>query len=296
MKNQVKNVIIYGLVSTGDINKIKYVGKTHQKMSKRIHDHIRESYKNKTKKDIWIQTELTKLNKIEYKVIEICNTNNWLIREKYWISQFDELTNTSKGGDGGRGLLAVKNYDELKKFSHSFMTNVTNSIEWVNFVKNNPQYNFLPKYPYASYKNRGWISWSDLLLNYSGTEKKSGVKKFFTYLESKKKLSELSLKNKKDFKKISKNLEKGIPTQPDVFYKRQGTWVSWGDFLSNGNKYHKNKVFISYDEAKECLKHLKLKSIKEYRKFLKTTSLIIPFDPDKYYKNSWINWFDFLSK
>ena len=46
-----EKILIYGLVSSEDLSKIKYIGKTKQKISKRIHDHIRESYKLKTKKD-----------------------------------------------------------------------------------------------------------------------------------------------------------------------------------------------------------------------------------------------------
>ena len=54
-----EKVLIYGLVSSENINVIKYVGKTHQKITKRIHNHIRESYKLKTKKDIWLQSVIS---------------------------------------------------------------------------------------------------------------------------------------------------------------------------------------------------------------------------------------------
>ena len=140
-----KKILIYGLVSSENLDEIKYIGKTYQNIKKRIHDHIRESKKLKTKKDIWIQETLNKNLKITYKIIEECDESNWLIREKYWIKKLKKLTNISKGGDGGRGLLATKTYDELKDFVLKNASNVKNSKEWINFVINNPEFNFVFK-------------------------------------------------------------------------------------------------------------------------------------------------------
>ena len=233
MKSQVNNVLIYGLVSSAEPNKICYIGKTKQNIKKRIHDHIRESYKLKTNKDIWIQSELSKSNLILYKIIEICNLDNWLEREKYWISKLNGLTNVSKGGDGGRGLLATMSYNELKEFVRKNMVNVNNSTDWIKFVNQNPQYNFLPKFPYSSYKNRGWVSWSDLLVNYNGNNnRRNAFRYIFTYDECKNYLQQFKIKGKKNFKKIVKTLSTSVPSAPDVYYKKNNTWINWMDFLS----------------------------------------------------------------
>jgi hypothetical protein len=32
--------------------------------------------------------------------LELCNENNWIEREKYWIKQYNNLTNLTTGGDG----------------------------------------------------------------------------------------------------------------------------------------------------------------------------------------------------
>lgn len=300
MKSQATPVLIYGLVSSNEPNKICYIGKTKQNIKKRIHDHIRESNKLKTKKDFWIQSVLNDKYEILVKIIESCNDNNWFERERYWISKTPNLTNISKGGDGGRGLKAVLQYNELKEFAHKNMLHVKNSIEWVKFVKENQNFNFIPKYPYASYKNRGWVSWADLLLNYRGSlsGKRNAFKPFFKYWESKEKLKKIGIKNKKEYKQRVKEIEVGIPTNPDVYYKRDGTWISWGDFLSTKSKYHKNKPFLSYNEAKKFLKQYLLKSGNEYRGFIKTLKISLPYEPDRFYKRrkEWINWSDFLSK
>ena len=194
-----KNILIYGLVSSHNIDVIKYVGKTCQKISKRIHDHIRESYKLKTKKDIWIQDVINNSNKIQYIILEECDESNWCEKEKKWISSFEDLTNISKGGDEGRKLKAKLTYQDLRSFSHKNMTDVKNSIDWVYFVKNNTQYNFLPKYPYASYKNRGWVSWEDLLINYNGSNsnRRNAFREIFSYDECVSYLVNFSFKSKK---------------------------------------------------------------------------------------------------
>lgn len=293
-----KKILIYGLVSSENIDVIKYVGKTNQKINKRINDHIRESYKLKTKKDKWVQSVINSGYSIKYQIIEECDESNWLIREKYWISKINDLTNISKGGDGGRALVATKTFEELCEFSHKNMVNVKNSIEWVKFVINNPQYKFLPKYPQASYKNRGWTSWGELLVNYSGTDsnKRNCYRLILTYNECKKYLKVFNLKNNKEFKKIIKTLTIKIPSAPYEYYKKNNTWVSWGDFLSNDNIYHKNKEFLTYYEAKKILKPFNFRSKNQYREFIKKTKYYFPFDPDRFYKNNWGGWCDFLSK
>ena len=294
-------VLIYGLVDIKFPDLVKYVGKTKQKVSKRLHDHIRESYKHKTKKDIWIQSVLADNSKIEIKILEYCNLDNWKDVEIAWIDKLDGLTNISKGGDGGRGLLAVKTYDELKEFVRKNATNVRNSREWINFVINHPEFNFLPKCPSASYKNRGWISWKDFLMDYNGIEsnRRNAFKKIFSYDEAKEFLKEMHIKSAKEFKNKVKALDNRIPSQPDEYYKKQNTWLNWADFLSNKNVYHKDKHFLSYHMAKDVLKKLNLKSANEYYSFIKDNKeFILPFNPDKFYKkqNLWSGWGDFLGK
>lgn len=295
--------MIYGLVSSEEPKKIRYVGKTHQKISKRIHDHIRESFKLKTKKDIWIQTVLNDSYNINYIIIEMCDKDAWLKREIYWIDKLNYLTNTSKGGDGGRGLLAVKSYYEIREFAHKNMINVRNSAEWIKFVNNNPQYDFLPKFPYSSYKNRGWVSWSDLLPNYGGTSnRRNAFRNIFNYDECKLFLKSYKISSSKEFKKLTKNIDSRVPSMPDIYYKKTNEWVSWMDFLNNDNIYYKKNEFLSYYDAIKNLKKLNLKSKNEYiifiKEYNKNNALKFPTDPDRFYnkQNTWFGWGEYLSK
>jgi hypothetical protein len=233
--SEMDKILIYGLISSETPTLIKYVGKTKQIIKKRLHDHIRESYKFKTKKDIWIQSVINNGFSVNYVIIEECDENNWLDREKYWISELNNLTNISKGGDGGRGLLAIKSYDELKLFVKSNMQNVTNSVDWIKFVECNPKYNFLPKYPYVSYKNRGWCGWKDLLVNYKTNSvnfKRNAFRVIFTYNECKAYLNQFKIIGKRNFKERVKTMDARVPSQPDIYYKNRKEWINWMDFLS----------------------------------------------------------------
>jgi len=296
-----EKILIYGLVSSENLDEIKYIGKTKQKINKRIHDHIRESKKIKTKKDIWIQNALNNGFSITYKIIEECDESNWVIKEKYWISKLSGLTNTSKGGDGGRGLLATKNFIELKQFVLENMTDVKNSIDWVRFVAENKQFNFLPKYPHSSYKNRGWTSWGDLLINYNGSQsnKRNCNRPILGYDECKNLIYNLKIKDSKEWRLIVKSLGPEVPTAPDKFYSKTGEWVSWGEFLGNGNVSNKKKTYLNYSGANKKIKNYKFKNRTQYINFIKVNGLIdgIPYHPHKFYKktNDWVNWGVFLN-
>ena len=293
-------IYIYGLISSELPLEIKYIGKSKQKLTKRVHDHIRESYKLKTKKDVWIQLVINKNCRVLYKKIEQVTEHNWAERERYWISNIKNLTNVSKGGDGGRGLIYNKSYDELKLFIKENMKNVHNSIDWIKFVNNNPNFAFLPKYPYASYKNRGWISWSDFLYDYNGnpSQRRNAFKNLFKYHECKEFIKKYNIKSVKEWRKSIKILDIRIPSAPDYYYSKTNEWESWGNFLGTKNTYTKN--FLTYKSAKEMFINLKLNSHKDYIRYIKYNNLenILPYNPHAIYSktNEWENWYIFLHK
>ncbi len=87
-----------------------------------------------------------------------------------------------------------------------------------------------------------------------------------------------------------------IPKNPDAVFKNRG-WISWGDFLSTGNKYDNDVDYVTYEEAKILIKDMNIKNSIEYRK-LKRSGLIsekIPFRVERYYeKRGWVSWGNFL--
>lgn len=92
------NVTIYCL-KDGLTGEIRYVGKTTQKISRRLSAHLRD--KNVCHKTNWIRS----LNgKISIEEIEVCSIDTWQEREKFWIKFYKDkgfrLTNQREGGGG----------------------------------------------------------------------------------------------------------------------------------------------------------------------------------------------------
>lgn len=113
--NSIVEIKIYTLTSTRNINNIRYVGKTTQKLKDRLIAHISDSkrdLKNKYTKNYnhnWINKELQEGYQIIITEIDCMNLPkfNWKWLEQYWISQFKTwgffLTNLTLGGNGNQG-------------------------------------------------------------------------------------------------------------------------------------------------------------------------------------------------
>jgi hypothetical protein len=90
---------IYALVDP-QTNEVRYVGKTKRTLRIRLRAHITDNPKHNTHKFNWIK----KLKSFGFEPIiielEVCNENNWIEREKYWIQQYNNLTNLTTGGEG----------------------------------------------------------------------------------------------------------------------------------------------------------------------------------------------------
>lgn len=91
--------IIYSL-NDPITNEVRYVGKTSLKRKhKRLYEHIKYAYKNTTYSATWIRS-LLKVNKRPImNVLEVVMIEESESREVYWISQFDNLTNLTDGGE-----------------------------------------------------------------------------------------------------------------------------------------------------------------------------------------------------
>jgi hypothetical protein len=90
---------IYALIDP-QTNEVRYVGKTKRTLRIRLRAHINDNPKHNTHKFNWIK--MLKSDDIEPIIVEleVCNENNWIEREKYWIKQYNNLTNLTTGGEG----------------------------------------------------------------------------------------------------------------------------------------------------------------------------------------------------
>ena len=85
---------IYTL-SHPETNEVRYVGKTIN-LKRRYKQHLYD--KRTSHKASWVKSLKNNGLKPIMTVIETCDETNWVDREKFWISQFDNLTNLLDGG------------------------------------------------------------------------------------------------------------------------------------------------------------------------------------------------------
>lgn len=125
-------IYIYALLDPCT-NIIRYVGKSISP-NKRYYQHLHP--KGFTHKDNWIRKLISNDLKPIIKILEECTEDNWEERECFWISSFENLTNSTDGGQDGR-----------------MSEKVRQKLSLINSGENNP--NFGKK---ASDKTRNLIS------------------------------------------------------------------------------------------------------------------------------------------
>jgi hypothetical protein len=106
---------IYSL-SNPITKEIRYVGVTVSRLSQRLSQHKCAAFTKNVKTHVcnWIKT-LKKQNLYPIiTLIEECDKNNWEEKEKYWINNYNNLTNIR---EGGKGLIVDRTKDSLQRSS-----------------------------------------------------------------------------------------------------------------------------------------------------------------------------------
>lgn len=124
---------------------------------------------------------------------------------------------------------------------------------------------------------------------------------FCSYDELKSVVQKLNIKTKEDYIKIYKTIKvndgKKCPLNPRTFYGLD-IWENWSLFLGKPiyqKKYH--NVYYSYEECKNIIQKMNLKSKTEYYKNIKNiilNDIRIPYNPVKVYVDKWESWGIFL--
>lgn len=115
-----RNFLIYTLSDPRNME-IRYVGVTCTTLSARLSQHIYDSKKGGTYKRNWILS-LIKLNmKPIISVIEVTTHLRWEEREKYWISYYENLTNSNSGGTG---VVLNRTKESIRKSSEAKMKKI----------------------------------------------------------------------------------------------------------------------------------------------------------------------------
>lgn len=119
-----RKIYIYALYEDGK-EEYRYIGKTYN-LKLRLKEHIREAFSVKlpTHKINWIKSVINNGKNINIKCIEEANEDNWQEREKYWISKYDNLTNSTEGGECGRTIFYTMSYKHLFLKNHPNLPNL----------------------------------------------------------------------------------------------------------------------------------------------------------------------------
>ncbi|MDC1198439.1 DEAD/DEAH box helicase family protein [Flavobacteriaceae bacterium] len=142
---------------------------------------------------------------------------NSVYKNEGWISMFDWL---------GYEKNEYLSYDDAKKYLQKL--NLRSWSDFREFAASTARPSNIPGHPHIIYKNKGWVSISDLL----GYESKSTARVFREFNDAKEFLHKLKLKNQIEWQKFAKsNLKPNdIPSNPQKVYKNKG-WKGLGDWL-----------------------------------------------------------------
>lgn len=217
------------------------------------------------------------------------NAENTYKKQNVWVSWEDFLSFDRKDVIFNQCSERWMPFDKLKELIYPL--NFSNKKE---FKKWQAECGFvnIPSCPEYVYKNLGlWNGWNDFL----GTAKRIGID-FKSYEDAKTYLRQYSFKSFSEYREWHKNnTHINIPANPEQYYKKCGTWVSMSDYLSNNNV--KNKTYFPYEEAKQVVSKIGLKSVVEYIQWWKNNlPQNIPRKPEKVYSTEWTCWGDFLGR
>jgi hypothetical protein len=187
-------------------------------------------------------------------------------------------TYKDKGWDGIPDWLGNKNlsntrrnflsFKDAKKFVHTLK--IKSKKDWYGYTKLKKFPKNIPKNPSDTYKDKGWDGWGDWL----GTRVIAYQNRnYLSYEKARDFVHKLNIKNVSGWKifSISKHKPDNIPANPVNTYKKQGTWISWGDWLGTGVISNQDMEYLSAKEAKPVLqklfKEFDIKNGRDWRRF-----------------------------
>lgn len=256
----------------------------------RIADQLKEYLSfSEAREIIW---ELKLKTKEEYnnwwdknKPNDIPKSPNIVYKDKGWLSMGDWLG--TKTGFNGEYL----SFEKGREFARTL--GLKSYDEWHNYCKSGNKPNNIPTHVNRIYKDRGWVSffdWLDYERIFLPREE------YLSFEDARDIVRELKLQSSSAWFEYCKNGNKpnNIPSDPRIIYKDKG-WVSMSDWLGNNKIASQYKEYLSFEEAREIVVTLGLKSQKEWHDWWTINRpLNIPYKPERTYKNEFISTMDWL--
>jgi hypothetical protein len=196
---------------------------------------------------------------------------------KGWLSIKDWLG--TKPGFNGEYL----SFEEARKIVRSI--GLKNTEDWQRWSKTNRPPN-IPGNPFKIYKAK-WLSLGDWIGTKPGFDGQ-----YLPFEKAREFARSLGLKSGDEWNQWSKSKRPpNIPGSPWLVYKKE--WLSIGDWL--GTKPGFNGEYLSFEEAREIVRAVGLKSRDEWNQWSKSKRPPnIPGNPHKIYKKQWVSFGDWM--
>lgn len=204
--------------------------------------------------------------------------------------------------------MSHQTFEQTRLFARSL--SLKSESEWILYTEGHyPSKpllpSFIPKAPYHTFRNKGWISWGDFL----GTNQTANYKRtYLTFNEARQHARSLKLTSVRQWLQYCRGAmpelppkPTTIPTHPSRYYQNSG-WISWQDFLNTHTSPTKHRSYLPYDEAKAFVHTLHLQNRDQWRLYIRghypqkpPLPPSIPRAPHSTYaKKGWINHTDWL--
>jgi hypothetical protein len=153
-----------------------------------------------------------------------------------------------------------RDFESAREFAR--ILKLSGDKEWNEYCKSGNKPDDIPAAPWKIYKNE-WNGVGDWL----GTGR---TRNFRSFLEARTFAQKLKLKNAQEWTEYAKSGNKpdDIPANPYQTYKKDFKGV--GDWLGTGNVAAQDKVYRSFESAKEFIRSLGLKNYSDWEKYCKS--------------------------
>lgn len=167
--------------------------------------------------------------------------------------------------------------------------------EWREYLKSDKKPDDIPASPVDVYAKSGWAGWGDWLG--SGTIATTSHQ-FRPFKIARAFVRRLGLKNNKDWREYYKSANRpdDIPSNPERTYAKDG-WAGFGDWVGSGNIANSRRKFRSFNNAREFVHRLGLKSSDKWSEYCKSGKKPndIPAHPDRIFADAgWAGYGDWL--
>ena len=185
--------------------------------------------------------------------------------------------------------------------------------EWKKFCMSKNKPYDIPRDPHIQYAKE-WKGWGDWLKNTDVENLFSDIHeledtttrslndaigelrlKYLPFNQARDYVRNLGLRSRMEWKKLdsSKNRPDNIPPNPKYSYRKE--WKGWDDWLGIERVNDEKTKYLSFEQAKNYVRNLRLKNHKEWLQFnSKNRPDNIPSAPHIVYKKHWKGWGDWL--